>query len=191
MVEYIDLGRFFELATSNKRYVNDSNMHEFKKDFWHDYTGDFELYGKLIIGAIEHKTIIRFKNMGDFEKYINKIDVDYDSKDVTFTGCFYKLNTLQFQVVKRSAYGKGTIYMQEIVEYHGQNCYIPTSGMCFIKCISSFTKKDYTEEFLTFIRSERRRSNVMTSARIQPFCRKCFINIGCFDGTRIKPRNLT
>ena len=34
--------------------------------------------------------------------------------------------------------------MQEIVEYHGQNCYIPTSGMCFMKCINVFTKKDYT-----------------------------------------------
>ena len=31
----------------------------------------------------------------------------------------------------------------------------------------------------------------MTSARIQPFCRKCNINNGCFDGTRINLRNLT
>ena len=31
----------------------------------------------------------------------------------------------------------------------------------------------------------------MTSARIQPFCKKHKINIGCFDGTRINPRNLT
>ena len=31
----------------------------------------------------------------------------------------------------------------------------------------------------------------MTSARIQPFCRKYNINIGCFDGTRLNPRNLT
>ena len=52
-------------------------------------------------------------------------------------------------------------------------------------------KKDYTEEFLTFIGSEQRRSNVMTSARIQPFCKKYNINIGCFDGHRINLRNLT
>ena len=81
--------------------------------------------------------------------------------------------------------------MQEIVEYHGQNCNIPTSGMCFIKCINYFTNKDYTEENLTFVRTEQRRFNVMTSARNQPFCRKYNINIGCFDGTRISPRNLT
>ena len=126
-----------------------------------------------------------------FENYINKIDVDYDSEDVIFTDYFYKLNTPQFKVVKRSAYGKGINYMQEIVEYHGQNCYIPTSGMCFFKCINYFTKKDYREEFLTSIRSEQRRSNIMTSARTQPFFRKYNINVGCFDGTRNNPRNIT
>ena len=129
--------------------------------------------------------------MEDFESYINAIDIDHDGEDVTFTGYVYKLNTPQFNVVRRSVYGRGTNYMQEIVEYHGQNCYIPTSGKCFIKCINYFTKEDYTEEFLTFIRSEQRRSNAMTSARIQPFCKKYNINIGCFDGTRINPRNLT
>ena len=81
--------------------------------------------------------------------------------------------------------------MQKIGEYHGQNCYIPTSGMCFIKGINYFTKKDYTEQFLTYIRTEQRRSKVMTSARIQPFCRNYDINNDCFDGTRINPRNLT
>ena len=63
--------------------------------------------------------------------------------------------------------------------------------MCFKNGINYFTKKDYTEEFLTFIRSEQRRSNVMASARVGSFCRKNNINIGCFDGTRINPRNLT
>ena len=166
-------------------------MHEIKDEILQDYTGDFELNGLMIIGPVEHKTNIRFKNMDDFERYINAIDIDYDSEDVTFTGYVYKINTPHFSVVRRSAYGRGTNYMQEIVEYHGQNCYIPTSGMCFIKCNNYFTKKHYTQEFLTFIRSEQRRSNVMTSARIQPFCKKYNINIGCFDGTRINPRNLT
>ena len=63
--------------------------------------------------------------------------------------------------------------------------------MCFIKCIFNLTKKDYTEEVSTFIRTEQRRSNVMMSARIQPFCRKHNINIDCFDGVRINPRNIT
>ena len=186
----IDIGRFFELATSDKIYVNNLNLYEIKNEILQNYTGDFELNGKMIIGPIEHKTNIRFKNMDDFERYINAIDVDYDSEDVTFSGYVYKLNTPQFKVVRWSAYGRGTNYMQEIVEYLGQSCYIPSSGMCFIKCRNYFTKKDHTEEFLTFIRTEQRRSNVMTSARVGSFCRKYTINIGCFDGTRINPRNL-
>ena len=62
----------------------------------------------MIIGPIEQKTNIRFKNMDDFESYINAIDIDYVSEDVTFTGYVYIKNTPQFKVVKRSAYGEGT-----------------------------------------------------------------------------------
>ena len=40
--EDIDLGRFFELATSNKIYVNNLNLHEFQNEISQDYTGDFE-----------------------------------------------------------------------------------------------------------------------------------------------------
>ena len=191
MVEDIDLGRFFELATSNKIYVNNLNLHEIKNEILQGDKGDLESTGLMIIGPIEHKTKIRFKNMDNFELYKNAIDIDYDSEDFTFTGYICKLNTPQFKVVRRSAYGRGTTCMQKIVEYHGQNCYIPTSGMSFIKCINYFNKKDYTEEILTFIRSEQRRSNVMAFAKIQPFCKKYNITIGCFDGTRINPRNLT
>ena len=117
-------------------------MQEIKKEISQDYTGDFGFNGLIIIGPIEHKTNMKFKKMDDFESYINAIDVDYDSEDVTFTGYVYKLNTPQFRAVKRSAYGKGAIYMQEIVKFSGQNCYIPTSGRFFIKCINYFTKKD-------------------------------------------------
>ena len=31
----------------------------------------------------------------------------------------------------------------------------------------------------------------MTSARLRPFCRKRIINIGCYDGFRVCPRNIT
>ena len=147
VVENIDLGRFFEIATNNKIYVNSLNLHEIKNEILQDCTGYFELNGLMILGPIEHKTNIRFKNMDDFESYINAIDIDYDSEDVTFTGYVYKLNTPQFKVVKRSADGKGTNYLLEIVVYHGQNCYITTSGMYFIKCIKYFTKKIIQKNF--------------------------------------------
>ena len=143
----IDLCKFFELATSNKIYFNNVNLHEIKNEILQDYTGDFELSGLMNIGPIEHKTNIRFKNMDDFESYKNAIDVDYDNEVITFTGYFYKLNTTQCKFVKGNAYGKVSNYMQEIVEYHRRNCYILTSGHCFISCINYYTKKDYTEEF--------------------------------------------
>ena len=191
MVEDINVGRFFELATTDREYVYGLNLHEIKNDILEDYTGDFELIGSMLIGEGEEKTNIRFKNVDDFENYINAIDnIGYDSEDVIFTGWLYKLNTPEFKKVNRSQFGRGKDFKQDIVEYIGSNCYIPTSGNCFIKCINYFTEKDYTEEFLTFIRTEQRRSNVMTAARIQPFCRKHNIVIGCYDGFRVCPRNI-
>ena len=144
----------------------------------------------MIIAPIEHKTNTRFKNMEFFESYINAIGVDYDSEEVLFTGYVYKLNTPYFERVNRSRYGKGTDFKQDIFEYIGNNCYIPTSGNCLTKYIAYFTKQDYTQGFLTFIRTEKYRSGVMTSAKIQPFRRNYSINIGYFDGNRICPRNL-
>ena len=145
--EDIDMGRFYEFATSDKKYVSSLNSHEIKNEIFQEYTGNFEINGLMITGHVEHKTNLRFKSMDDFESYINAIDVDYDSENGTFTGYIYELNTLKFKDVKRSAYGKGTNYMQESVEHHGQNCFIPTSVHCFIKCINCITKKDYTEDF--------------------------------------------
>ena len=62
--------------------------------------------------------------------------------------------------------------MKEIVKNHGQNCYIPTCKICFIKSNKYFTTRDYSEKFRDFIRVENYRSGVMTSARIQPIVKK-------------------
>ena len=78
---------FFELATSNRKYVNGLNLHETKNVILEDHTGDFELIGSMLVGEVEQKTNIRFKNVDDFESYINAIDNGgYDSEDVIFTG---------------------------------------------------------------------------------------------------------
>ena len=131
--EDIIISRFFELAYSIQIYVNSLCLPEFKGEILRDFTGDFNLNGLLITGTLEHETNVSFRNMDEFESYINATDFDYDGPDVTCSGCVYKLKTNRFKVVKRSAYANGTNYMTEIVEYHGQNCYIPTSGMCFMK----------------------------------------------------------
>ena len=48
----------------------------------------------MLVGEVEQKTNIRFKNVDDFDSYINAIDNSgYDSDDVIFTGWLYKLNT--------------------------------------------------------------------------------------------------
>ena len=42
IVEVIDIARCFELATTDKKYVNGLNLHEIKIEILEDYTGDFE-----------------------------------------------------------------------------------------------------------------------------------------------------
>ena len=83
-----------------------------------DYTGDCELIGSMLIGEMEQKTNIRFKNVDDFETYINAIDNGgYDSEDVIFTKWLYKLNTLEFNKVNKSQYGKCTVFRQDVFDY--------------------------------------------------------------------------
>ena len=103
----------------------------------------------------------------------------------------YELNTPEIENVARSQYARGTSFKQDFVEYIGDNCYIRTNGNCFIKCFKYLTSKDYTDEFLTFIRTEQRIPNVMTSAGIEAFCGKYNINIGYYDEFRVYPRNIT
>ena len=50
MVKDIDTGRFFQLATTDREYVNGLNLHEIKNDILEDYTGDFELIGSMLVG---------------------------------------------------------------------------------------------------------------------------------------------
>ena len=53
------------------------------------------------------------------------------------------------------------------------------------------TGQDYKQQNLDFIRNEKRRSSIMTKARIQPFCRANNINLGYWDGERVFPRSVT
>ena len=73
--EDIDFGTFFELATTNGKYVNGLYLHEMKNEILEEYSGDFELIGSMLIGEIEQKTNNRFKIFEDFETYANAIDI--------------------------------------------------------------------------------------------------------------------
>ena len=95
------------LKELNKIQVIDKNLHEIKNEILQDYIGVFEMVGNLKIGDQIRQTHIRFRNMDDFEAYINSIDQDYDSDDSIFNGYIYKINTPQFNKVNRSQYGNG------------------------------------------------------------------------------------
>ena len=149
------------------------------------------MVGNLIVGDQIRQTHIRFRNMNDYEAYINSIDQDYDSGDSIFSGYIYKINTPQFKKINRSQYGNGCSFDKIIIDYQGNNCFIPTKGYCFIKSINFLTGQDYKQKYLDFIRNEKRRSNIMTKARIQPFCRANDFNLGYSDGNGVYPRSVT
>ena len=174
----------------NKIQVIDKNLHEIKQEILEDYDGTFEMVGTLLVGDQIRQTHVRFRNMDDFEDYINSIDQDYDSDDSIFNGYIYKIDTPQFNKVNRSQYGNGCDFKHELIEYPGINCFIPTKGYCFVKCVNFLTGQDY-KQYLEFIRNERRRSNVMTMARIQPFCRANNINLDYYNDDRVFPRTVT
>ena len=83
----------------------------------------------------------------------------------------------------RSQYGSGCEFKHEIIEHNGNNCYIPTKVYYFIKCVNFSTGEDYKQQYLDITRYEKKRSNIITKVRIQPFCRANNNNLGYFDGT--------
>ena len=183
--------RFIELASSNKRIIDKKNIHEIR-DSLENIDHEFELIGNIKLNNEKRKTTMRFQNIDDFDTYIEKIDLKYDAGDVIFEGDLYIIEK-EFNKVNRSNYGTGSNHLYDIQEYHGKNCYIPTSQNCFLKCINYLTGKDYKNEYFQFINSEGRRKSVMTLARIQPFCKKNNIDIGIYkqNEKRILPRTVT
>ena len=179
------------LKELNKIQVNNKNLHEIKQEILIDYTGVFEMVGNLKVGDQIRQTHIRFRNTDDFERYINSIDEGYDADDCIFNGYIYKLITPQFNKVNRSQYGNGCNFDKIIVRYQGNNCYIPTKGYCFVKCIKYLTGQDYKEQYLDFIRNEKRRTNILTMAGIQPCLRKLGIDLCYYNGERVFPRTVT
>ena len=179
------------LKKSNKIQVINKNLHEIKEEILLDYSGEFEIVGNLKVGDQIRQTHIRFRNICDYEAYINSIDQDYDSEDSIFNGYIYKIDNPQFNKVNRSQYGNGCSFDKIIMEYQGNNCFIRTKGYCFVKCINFLTGQDYKEQYPEFIRNEKRRSNIMTMARIQPCLKKLGINLGYYNGERVFPRTIT
>ena len=106
----------------NKIEVIDLNIHEIKNEIMRDFVGDFDLIGNLKIGNQNRQTHIGFRNINDYESYINSNDEGYDAKDAVFIGYIYKLNSPQIKKVNRSQNGNGCHFKQQIIEYRRKNC---------------------------------------------------------------------
>ena len=179
------------LKEVKKIQVVNKKLHEIKNEILNEYTNAFEMVGNLKVGDQIRGTHNKFRNNNDYEAYINSIDEGYDAEDSIFNGYLYKIITPQFNKVNRSQYGNGCNFDEIIIEYRGNNCFIPTKGYCFIKCVNCLTDQDYKQQYFDFIRNEKRRSNIMSKDRIQPFCRANKINLGYFDENGVYPRSVT
>ena len=94
------------------------------------------MIGRIKIANQTCEIHIRFRNIDEYEAYINAIDQDYESEDGTFNGYIYTINTIQFKLVDRSQYGNDCDFKHEIIEYRGNNCLLRTKIYCFVKCIT-------------------------------------------------------
>ena len=100
------------------------------------------MVGDLKVGDQIRQIHIRFRNITVYEAYINAIDQHYESEGSIFNGYIHKINRTQFNLVNRSQYGNSCDLKHEIIEYPGDNCFIPTKGYCFLKCINFLTGED-------------------------------------------------
>ena len=132
-----------------KIQVVNKNIHKIKQEILMDYTGEFEMVGNLKLGDQIRQTHVRFRNVADYETYINAVDEGYDAEDAIFNGYNYKVKISQFNLVNRSEYRKGCGFKHEITEYHGNKCFI-SKGYCFVNCINFLTRQEYKEQYLEF-----------------------------------------
>ena len=69
-------------------------------------------------------------------------------------------------------------FKHESIEYRGNIWFIPIKGYYFVEGINFMTGEGYKEQNLDLIRNEKRRSNILTIARIQ----LCFWKLGTDRG---------
>ena len=133
-----------------------------------------------------------FKDSDELAKFIDRILDKYDDHpSIYYTGNIYRYFR-NFKRVTRSEHGRGANEFNDIQEYKGENCYIPSGNGCFLKCNNYIFKEDFSTEYFEFIQSYKRRTNVKTRCRIPEFCERYKIDIGIYDdkSKRILPRNV-
>ena len=188
----IDLGLFLELAEENKIIYNQvpintliEDMEKLKNGF---FTNGYFTLGEE--GEIDTNRF--FKDSDELSEFIDKILDKYDNHpSIYYTGNIYRYFK-NYKRINRSEHGRGANEFNNIQEYKGNNCYIPSGNGCFLKCINYIFDKDFSIEYFEFIKSYKRRSNVMSRCRIPEFCKRYKIDIGIYDRNngRILPRTV-
>ena len=74
----------------NRIHVVNKILQEIKNEILVDYTGEFEFAGSLKVVYQIRQTHIRFRNIEDYEAYINSTDEGYVAEDAIFNGYTYK-----------------------------------------------------------------------------------------------------
>ena len=73
-----------EIKELNKIQVIDKNLHDIKNEVLLDYVGKFEMVGSLKVADQIRQIHIRFRNITDYDAYVNSIDEGYDAEDVLY-----------------------------------------------------------------------------------------------------------
>ena len=178
----IDLGLFLELAEENKIIYNQVPINILVEDMEKLKNGFFT-NGSFTLGDDDGEidTNRFFKNSDELAKFIDKILDKYDHHpSVYYTGNIYRY-LRNFKRVNRSEYGRGANEFNNILEYEGKNCYIPSGNGCFLKCNNFIFDKDFSIEYFEYIKSYKRRPNVMARCRFPEFCKRYKIEIGIYD----------
>ena len=130
-------------------------------------------------GEIDTKRF--FKNSDELAKFIDKTLDKYDDyPSIYYTGNIHRYFR-NFKRVNRSNHGRGANEFNDIEEYEGERCYIPSGNGCFLKCINFIFDKDFSTEYFEIIKSYKRRPNVMARCRIPEFCKRYKLDIGIYD----------
>ena len=133
-----------------------------------------------------------FKDSKVLAEFIDKILYKYDDHpSIYLTGKISRYFRI-FKRVKRSEHGRGANEFNNILEYEGENSYIPSGNGCFLKCINNNFNENFRTEYFEFIQSYKRRTNVMAWCRISEFRKRYKIDIGIYDikSTKILPSTL-
>ena len=129
----IDLGLFLELAEENKIICNQVPINTLVEDMEKLKNG-FLTNGYFSLGEEgEIDTDRFFKNSDELAKFTDKILDKYDDHpSIYYTGNIYRYFR-NFKRVNRSDHGRGDNEFNDIEEYEGDRCYIPSGNGCFFK----------------------------------------------------------